>query len=436
MSIEPNKRQVPITNRKTGQVHLSDPIPVHGSISAAPDPVATDVTRPTTVAMAQAKASSPVSDMPFPQAKASSAPGDELTATVEAEKDEKAGKMPRAFKPKSEIETLEQFIEYAYARRGQRASLPLKVQQAIGQQLSLGEAAMSRLLVLVNADTLLAVPRQILLASREVEGLPTLRGALASFVSMVMLRHPAFALEGVQAAAANRPGASTAADALRAVVAFRPADVEGTEPLKPAELKELRRNAAHLLVTWFANHRGLGLEEVSNLLLQVLWAPAATELSDDNARLRALTEVEDFAGLGVAANRYRLHAAEAHAGHERALREAEMLSKRVAELSEQRDHLQMELDSRVVELGNLRVSSAQELSDLRQAHSAGSMHQSHELESLRGRLVRRLEDSIEMLDVGLNALRNKTPRVEVMLERAEHVLDDLRAELHSLIREE
>ena len=50
-------------------------------------------------------------------------------------------------------------------------------------------------------------------------------------------------------------------------------------------------------------------------------------------------------------------------------------------------------------------------------------------------MVRRFDDSVEMLEVGLKALQNNTPRTEVMLERAEHVVEALRAELGNL-REE
>ena len=42
-----------------------------------------------------------------------------------------------------------------------------------------------------------------------------------------------------------------------------------------------------------------------------MWAPAARELADDNARLRALTEVEQPAGVGLACQRFRQQAIEA-----------------------------------------------------------------------------------------------------------------------------
>ena len=47
----------------------------------------------------------------------------------------------------------------------------------------------------------------------------------------------------------------------------------------------------------------VGSHQLAALLLQVMWAPAARELADDNARLRALTEVEQPAGVGLACQR-------------------------------------------------------------------------------------------------------------------------------------
>lgn len=432
MSTEREKRQVRIVNSKTGEVRLSEPMPVHSSNQPNADTVpATATTRQQEIPDAKATA-------PMSQAFAVAELTSESAAANAEEEDagaEKAPKASKSAKPKFEIETFEQFIEYAYKRRGQRALLEFKVQQAIAMQPRLDEAAVGRLLGLVNADALLAVPRQILLASRDVDGLPALRGALVEFVFMVMMRHPAFASEGVQATARNLPGAMTSADALGVVAAYTPTEEEGAEPLKPSELKELRRNATHLLATWFALHRGLGLEEVSNLLMHVLWEPAARDLTDDTTRLRALTEVEDPAGVGVATQYCRQREAEARRQEVQVRREANKLRDRVAELSGQLEQAQAQLDECTEQLNALRTSSAQEAARLREEHRAGRMHQGHEFESLRGRMVQRLEESIETLEVGLNALRNPTPRVSVMDQRAEVVLDVLRAELNNLSEE-
>lgn len=429
MSTEPEKRQVPIIDAKTGKERVSEPMPVHSPNQPAADAtlLANSAPRPKVPTLPAVASMSEAVDVAARASVPVAVRIEEVTASKEG-----AQKAPKPGKPKLEIESFERFIEYVYKRRGRRALLEYKVQQVIGQQPRLDEAAMGRLLVLINADSLLVVPRQVLLASRDVEGLPALRGALMDFASMVMLRHPAFVREGVQAAVRNQPGALMPADALIAVAAYTPADAEGVEPLKPAELKELRRNATHLLASWFALHRGMGLEDISNLLFHVLWEPAARDLEDDTARLRALTEVQEPAGVGVVTQRYRQQAADARRQESQARSEAHMLRAQVAQLGGELEQAHAQLGERIEQLDALHTSSAQEAAKLREEYRAGRMHQGHEYESLRGRMIQRLDECIETLEVGLNALRNPTPRVSVMDQRAEVVIDTLRSELSNL----
>lgn len=341
----------------------------------------------------------------------------------------------KTIKPKVAIETLEQFIEYAYSRKGQRVSLKPKVEKTIAQNSRLDDGAMSRLLVLAAGDALLAVPRQLLLLSRQIEGYPALRSALGSFVSTVMLRHPAFADSSIQGALRNLPEALSATDALNKVAAFSPANEDDEEPLKSAELQVLRHNAAHLFACWLASNRGMNAEELAALLFQVIWSPAARELTDDNARLRALTEIEQPAGVGLACQRFRQQAIEARSSQDHAMREANELRLRLAETENYRSTAEAQRDALQAELDALRERTAAEMAELRRMHDVERTHLHHGQEQLGGRLVRRLDDAVETLEVGLSALRNKTPRVEVMLERAELVVDALRAEIKNL-REE
>lgn len=430
---------------------MSEPVQVHASRQPA------DASAPTPPPQAEGRAAAPtVSTQPFesdatvqPQAtEAPQAPVEPAatpgpgsmpagTESVSTEADAAAAgqKSAGAGKPKVDIETLEQFIEYAYGRKGQRVSLKSKVEKAIGQNPRLEDGALSRLLALAAADTVLAVPRQLLLVSRDVDGYPGLRAALGSFVSTVMLRHPAFADTGVQGALRNLPEAPPAAEALAKVAAFSPAEEDGKEPLKGAELQALRRNAAHLFATWLASNRGMNAEELAALLFQVLWAPAARDLADDSARLRALTEIEQPAGVGLACQRFRQQAIEARSSQDQAQREANELRVRLADTDAQMLLAEAQRDALAAELQALRESTAAEMAELRRQHEVERTHLRHDQEQLRGRLRRRLDEGVEMLEVGLTALRNKTPRVEVMMERAEHVVDALRAEMNNL-REE
>lgn len=408
MNNDPNKRPVRIFNAKTGEYRLSQPVPVHTPHQLTEsEPAQASAIGEATVGSASAEA------VPSESAKKSSTPA----------------------KPKVEIETLEQFIEYAYSRKGQRVTLKPKVQKVIAQQPKLDEAAVSRLLVTSAGDTALAVPRQLLLLCREIEGYPALRAEIVSFVSTVMDRHPVFADPGVHAALRHLPEALPAEDALLRLMAFRPAIEGDKEALKGTELTALRRNASHLFVAWLAHSRSMSIEKVAELLFSRLWMPAARELDDDNARLRSMTEIEQLAGVGVACDLFRQRAIDAHSAQDQALRESNDLRLRLTSAESQASLMEQQRDALQIELHELRQRSEAEVSELRRLHEVERTHLRHEQEQLRGRLRRRLDEGVEMLEVGLTALRNKTPRVEVMIERAETVVDALRAEKNNL-REE
>jgi hypothetical protein len=425
MNNDPNKRQVPVTYRHSGETRMSEPVPVHAPRQDS-DAAAPTVPEPTSAQDApvtvEARDEQVEAQRQSNTAPLSAASGEVLKATGTG-------------KAKVDIETLEQFIEYAYGRKGQRISLKSKVEKAIAQSPRLDDGALSRLLLLAEGDVLLAVPRLLLLVSRDIDGYPALRAALGSFVATVMQRHPAFASAGLQAALRNLPDAPSPADALAEVVTFTPAEREGKDPVKGSDLQALRQNAANLFVTWLANNRGMNPEDVSALLFQVVWLPAARELTDDAARIRALTELDKAAGVGLACMRFRQQAIEASTSQDKALREANALRLRLAETESQRSEAEAQRDALQTELDALRERTAAEMAELRRVHVVERTHLHHGQEQLGGRLVRRLDDAVETLEVGLSALRNKTPRIEVMLERAELVVDALRAEIKNL-REE
>lgn len=444
MSKKTNKQQVTIFDSKTGVARLYEHVAARttrwrdASAEATTATPLTPSTAPSLTPSVDAEARPEVTSGAAEEQSKPSEHDDALTpppASGRESTNKAERKVPAVGKPKADIQTLEQFIAYAFGRKGQRVKLTPKSERLIAQNLCLDDEAMNRLLSLADADAQLAVPRQLLLVCREVEGSPALRTAISGFVSTLMQRHPVFADEGVRAALRHLPEAPSIEVALKQVVSYEPSSASGPERPKPAELQALRQNALYLMTTWLASSRGLSLEDLSNLLFQVLWAPAARELADDNARLRALTEIEQPAGVGVACDKFRQNLIGALTAREQAQREASVLRESVVELRAQLEKVEAERNDLASELQELKLRSESELADLRKQHEIERTHLRHDQEQLRGRLVHRLCDSIEMLEVGLTALRNKTPRTEVMVERAEHVIDALRAE-ESNLREE
>jgi hypothetical protein len=411
-----------------GTVSAAEPL-----VAAAESPVATPPEAPVAYRPAAVGGQAPPAESPSADVKTAepSSPASTGEGTPEASRSEPAGK-----KPKAEPETLEQFIEYAYGRKGQELKLKPKIEKQIAQNARLDDAALSRLLHLAKGDTLLAVPRQILLLSQEVTGLPGLKAALTSFVSNVMLRHPVFSDTGVQGALRNLPEGLPPSEALARVAAFEPPPSATAEPLKGSDLRDLRNNAVRLFVTWLGVNRSLNSEELSSLLFQVVWQPAAKDLPDDNARLRALTDIGQAAGVGLACQRFRQQAIEARTQQDQAQREATSLRERLSAAETQLSDTAEQLEAVRVELQALRESAAAEMAALRRQRADELTHLQHELEQLRGRLVNRLTECVHELSVGFSALKKDLPqdflRGPVIVERVELVVDALRAEIQHL----
>lgn len=426
MNIESEERhQTPIADCQTSKSRLSEPASVR----------LPSVQRENVVVSAVSLPVLPLEPV-LPSASSRTAVPELITdvSTEASPPTEKSVGTSKAAKPKLEIETFEQFIEYAYKRRGHPVKLGVKVQKAIAKKPDLDEAAKGRLQALIDGDTLLVVPRQILLASKKATGFPRLRSALEDVVRIIMLHHPAFAQKDVAAAINNLPEAQQPAEVLAFVASYTPVKMEGGSSLKPVDLKGMRQNITHLLAVWFSLHRSIGLDEMSNLLFRALWEPAERELEDDTERLRALTDIEELAGVGVAAQRYARQVDVVQRERDQARDQTFVLARQVTHLKAQRDLLHDELNERTTELEALRNSSVKELAALRQANNVDRMQQGHEFESLRGRLARCLEECIGELDTGLSALLKEaqTSRVSVMVQRAERVLDVLRNELGNL----
>ncbi len=432
MKNDNSKRQVPVESKKTGERWVADAAPARLFTGAH---VAAEQKEGKGPAERSAHAESDRSDnlkASRPELQPDLLPEAKTRLTQEDASHPTVTETPKA---KAEVETLEQFVEYAYARKGKPISLKQKVQSTLAKSPHLDEASTSHLLLLAKTDEFLAVPRQLLLASREVEGYPALRSALVSFVKEVMLRHPVFASEPIKRALHNLPDAPSMSRAIALVAEFEQKNQDGKDSFKPSELQALRRNATYLLATWFTCSRGVGLDELVTLLLGSVWSRAAGELDDEQLKLRAITEVEEQAVLGFICQRFQQSASEAFIAQKRAEEEADKLREQVTQLKAQLEASDLALDARAHELDVLRQESSVELAQQGRQYENQRMHLQNDLEQLRGRLVRSLGDNIDMLEVGLTALRNKTPRLEVMLERAEYVVDALRVEQNNLMED-
>jgi hypothetical protein len=413
------EKRIPITNAKTGEVRYSDPVPQREPRKQAADEqqepaaesqvVGNEIGAPT-----QASGSAVMSDQG-------------------AEKVEGADKRSKS-KQKVEITTLEQFIAHAYALKGRKVMLKSKVERQIAQDPRLSEEARQRLMELSNKDVTFAVPRQLLLAARQVTGYPGLRGAIRDFVRDTLLRHPIFLHERIEAAIRNLDEAPGPGEVLKQIASIETKDLPSgfAASIKAAEFEQLRTNAVYCMAIWLAESKGLSVAAVTDVLFTSLWAPKAQKLVLDASKLDAVSSIAELAGVGLACDEYRRLAHERLRASESAINEAEALRTRAQTLEADLDALRLQ----VSELEETREREQQahhgELESLRVAAETEAAHLRNDLELQRTRLLRRLKSDVHLLEEGLQALTRPEPKVHVMVDHAERVTDALRQEIKNL----
>lgn len=416
-------RRIPITDAKTGEVRYSDPLPQQGQRKsqqvATPPTTGTEPFQPEPPQLESSPEAPQVPAVPPAPDSVHSAGGGEPRAGV---------------KPKVEIETFGQFIAHAYGMKGRKVAMKGKVERAIAQDPKLTLDEMERVGQLVKEDTVLAVPRQLLLAARAVQGFPALRAALRGFVRDVLLGHPFFSQPGVEAALRNLDHAPSPAEVLRVLAGsdkqLLPADAG--DVMKAPELEQLRLNAVNCMAVWLADVKSLSVPALSDALFLALWRPRATALEHETARLRALTEIEELAGVGLVCEEYRRQAAEKLAQAEMATRDAAALRDRVQSLEQQLSEAQQAVESQAAAQEAGEAAHAAALEALKASTETEAAHLRDDVELLRTRVLRRLKADVDLLELGLEALRRPEPKVHVMMDSAERVADALRKELKNL----
>ena len=84
------------------------------------------------------------------------------------------------------------------------------------------------------------------------------------------------------------------------------------------------------------------------------------------------------------------------------------------------------------QLDALKQTSEEAVGALQRTNQETKTHLSYDIEVMRGRLIENLRISIDRLQTGLTALNREIPRIEVMTERAELVIESLQSELKEL----
>lgn len=345
-------------------------------------------------------------------------------------------KVPKKKIAKPVINSLVDFIDYAYSRKGQHLrNLAPGETKAIAKQAKLDELEFENLLNLSKSDSLLAVPRQIVFAVQKIDGRPSIWKEVRRFLFEVFIQHPIYRNNNLVPVIKNLPDAIEPDRAIETIADLSQENLKtlpGLEQLKPKDAEVLRLNAINNLSLWLWESRSLSVNKMIRWLYDGYWRLHAPKDANSIDCLQEVTSITEISGIGTACQQFKSA--------------ADTSERKVIELKIKIRDLQGEIERQNSSVKNLQASVqerdqtisalTQELEHECSAHADSRVHLSDDREQMRSNMVRYLKREVSLLAEGLQALRKDPPKVRVMDDHAERALEGLQAAIKKLEAED
>ena len=313
----------------------------------------------------------------------------------------------------------------AGVRKLQRADL-----NAILAGPALDEGERTALLELARTDTTLQQTKQLLLLSARTEA-PKLVNGLREFGRAVLTSHPMFHGNAMEGVLANPQSMSMdGAVAKLASANVKMVNDDGDKPIPKSQVERTRTNAIHCLLLLLRSSQGTSVLRIQRALQKYVWAPKARRHRTENQKLEALVASRDptaasvtFTLLDDEAVLQGQKAEAATRGEQRAQTRAQGLEERLTEL-----------EARIRETEEQYAELREQLDEAQQGHAATDARWRDNYETLKGRVLNRLNRESSLLEEGLHALKRESPKVEVMIDHAERAIEGLKKEAEQIRR--
>ena len=318
------------------------------------------------------------------------------------------------------IESVEQLLRAVYAGTFKRKALTKKELSAMCGARALGLQESDDILNQTVADRTLKRTLQLTLLGIGIDPSPV-TDQIGKFVHEVLRRHPAFTEESL---------AEVEGPAIEALASRDYGELSWPDSGKliAKERGQCRENAVKCLLLWFRMMREVPVERVHHYLAESLWESAVGRVNTDAGRLRVLMSTRDPAAAQIATGILRRQALEQSERADAAQIRESRATKRVEELEEALAKIQAKLATSQAEVDTFR----KELERERKEHADNRAHFQDDYENLRGGVIGRLTTELSLLDEGLRALLREPPKVHVMVDHAERVIDGLKSERERL----
>lgn len=326
---------------------------------------------------------------------------------------------------------LAELLRAAYSGKRKRLHLNKADVSAITSAPHLDSATQDQLLSMADADRSLEVTLHLMLLASESFSVSPIRGLMRRFIHDVLSRHPVFSVRSLSGVLDNLPDAPGENRAIQILLQQNYVELLSLSGL-PRQAKKVaqqcRDNALRCLLLWFHETRVTPIDWTHRQLAEAIWRPAGKSLKSDAQRIALLMQAREPAVLAVSYSVLEGKLNEFSAQAAQASRDADKANEKAVQLEGAVDGLQTTLEQVTRDFENLK----REHDEQRKDYEGRLSHLRDDLETMRGQVLRRLSADVVLLVEGIHALRREPPKVHVMIDHAERVLDALKAQMTKL----
>jgi hypothetical protein len=289
----------------------------------------------------------------------------------------------------------------------------------------------NRLLTLARKDFALAASRFLLVTAISLPDTNKFKEVLRCFVRDVLLIHPSFAAEELQAFVKNLPGSIDHSRAVELVLSANYAleePAEGNKSLNISAKHKMQSRIVSCFAVWLVLAKKVDPEIVLRLLYPTIWKHASAKVKGYGCRASQMLDLADPARVALVCTAYEGFLKEEKVRADTAVGIAEEEAQKVHQLSIMLDEANEQIknqESCIKEKDKL-------IEKERESARIEKVHHLDNFEKLRGRLLRCLKSETTLLDDGLQALRRDPPKVHVMLDHADRAISNLKSEIRNL----
>ena len=255
---------------------------------------------------------------------------------------------------------------------------------------------------------------------------------VSGFVRDALRRHPAFRTRSL-VEALEHPDRSDDQHAIRILGALNYAALSWNEPsvrLSKNQVATCRANALRCLLLWYRDNLSsrLPLTRIHRHLRAELWEPTIARRTSEPERALALIKDRDPVATAIACTVSESQVAELR----RQTQESRAAASRGELRAQQLETQCCDLERQLSDTRNRIAYLTDTLRTERTRHASEKANLHDDYGKLRGHVLHCLEAELSLLKEGLHALRRDPPRVSVMLDHADRVIEGLTREVQRI----